>query len=77
MTQNYAEVTDDVLKTLGQQANDVRHAIPLCKPFRADLLENMVRELQCWRRNYPQFVYTPKDDMLVVAPDNGEHDFAQ
>jgi len=65
----YAAVTDNVLATLAEQAHDAHCAAPLCKPFRADLLANMVHELQCWRTMFPQATYDPETKQLVnVGP---------
>ena len=58
------DIDEGMLNTLLQQAIDA-HCTPLCKPFRADILANMVRELQAWRRYNPQYAYDAATDSIV------------
>ena len=59
------DIDSNMLTTLLQQAEDAHCAVPLCKPFRADILANMIRELQAWRRYNPQYAYDVVTDSLV------------
>lgn len=69
MSAPYAKITDDVLTTLNQQARDAHCAAPLCRPFRADILLNMVCELQAWRRYNRHYTYDADTDSVVLKED--------
>ena len=58
-----------MLHTLRQQAEDAHCAVPLCKPFRADILAQMCSELLAWKRTYHDREYDSVLDQIVVKDD--------
>lgn len=54
-----------LLNTLGTQAEDAQCVVPMCKPFRADVLALLIREIQCWRRSCNGHRYSVETDKII------------
>lgn len=54
-----------LLNTLRTQAEDARCVVPMCKPFRADVLALLICEIQNWRRFCNGYHYSPDDDKII------------
>lgn len=64
MTATILGVDTAMLETLKASAQAATHA-PVCKPFRADILETMCAEIQAWRALYPHYEFDPVTEQIV------------